>query len=287
MEQSLQKGATSTGHDRLYFSAVGLDGITPKTGLTGVGRVSKNGGASAATTNNIVEIDAANMAGEYYIILTTTERDTAGKLRFTYAAGASWAKCAALGLVADYDPTAAPTTPVAANVTQINGVAAPSAAGRLEVNETHHAGTVQTAGDIAALVTTVDDLLDTEMPALTAAVAAINTAVDTEVAAIKAKTDQIAFTNAGKVDAAILTAADFATVVQTAIRTTFLAYTPGATYDSRTWEEAIKAMIAAYFGSATGGATTAPVLNKPNGTAALTYSAADVDGNHAKPTVSL
>lgn len=54
--------------------------------------------------------------------------------------------------------------------------------------------TVQTVDDVAsqASVNTVDDFLDTE------------------VAAIKAKTDQLTFTNANKVDAAILAAGDFA-----------------------------------------------------------------------------
>lgn len=43
-----------------------------------------------------------------------------------------------------------------------------------------------------------------------ASVDAIDDFVDTEVAAIKAKTDQLTFTNANKVDAGVLTAADFA-----------------------------------------------------------------------------
>jgi hypothetical protein len=62
---------------------------------------------------------------------------------------------------------------------------------------------VSIAADIATRasqtsVDTIDDLLDTEMPALTAAVAA--EAVKT--AAIKAKADQLTFTTANKVDAA-------------------------------------------------------------------------------------
>jgi hypothetical protein len=48
-------------------------------------------------------------------------------------------------------------------------------------------------------VDTIDDLLDTEMPALTTAVATVDTVVD----AIKAKTDSLTFTVAGQVDANI------------------------------------------------------------------------------------
>ena len=43
------------------------------------------------------------------------------------------------------------------------------------VNVTKVAGTTQTAGNLAAMITTVDDLLDTEIPALTTAVADLPT----------------------------------------------------------------------------------------------------------------
>lgn len=52
------------------------------------------------------------------------------------------------------------------------------------VNVTKVGGTTQTAGDLAAMITAVDDFVDTE-------VAAILAAVDTEVGAIKAKTDNL------------------------------------------------------------------------------------------------
>lgn len=55
------------------------------------------------------------------------------------------------------------------------------------------------ASDIAASFTTVNSKLDT-----------IDDFLDTEVAAIKTKTDQLVFTNANKVDAAIVAAGDFA-----------------------------------------------------------------------------
>lgn len=71
--------------------------------------------------------------------------------------------------------------------------------------------------------------------------------VDTEVAAIKAKTDQFAFTNAGKVDASILSAADFAQaaadkVWASAARTlTSL----GASLVQEIWDRATSALVTA------------------------------------------
>jgi hypothetical protein len=79
--------------------------------------------------------------------------------------------------------------------------AAEDAAGVPDVNVTHVGGTVQTAGDLAALaatlqtsVNTIDDFVDGE-------VASILAAVDTEVAAIKTKTDSLTFTVANVIDA--------------------------------------------------------------------------------------
>lgn len=62
--------------------------------------------------------------------------------------------------------------------------AALTADGNIKADTLRVNGTSQTAGDLAAMITTVDDLLDTE-------VAAILAAVDTEVGAIKAKTDNL------------------------------------------------------------------------------------------------
>lgn len=68
------------------------DGIAAETGVTGNVRISKNGAASATTTNTIVEVDATNMPGLYTIELTTTEVDTLGHvlLAFKTAATAQW-----------------------------------------------------------------------------------------------------------------------------------------------------------------------------------------------------
>lgn len=79
--------------------------------------------------------------------------------------------------------------------------AALTADGNMKADTLRVGGTVQTAGDLAALVTAVDDFVDTE-------VAAILAAVDTEVGAIKTKTDSLTFTTANQVDATTVTNSD-------------------------------------------------------------------------------
>lgn len=63
--------------------------------------------------------------------------------------------------------------------------AALTADGNIKADTLRVGGTLQTAGDLAALIVTVDDLLDTE------------------VAAIKAKTDQLTFSTANQLDARV------------------------------------------------------------------------------------
>jgi len=72
-------------------------------------------------------------------------------------------------------------------------VAAEAVAGFPKGDAQYVGGTTQTGGDLATLITAVDDFVDTE-------VAATLAAVDTEMAAVKAKTDQLTFTVANKVD---------------------------------------------------------------------------------------
>lgn len=54
------------------------DGVTGLTGQTGTVFVSKNGAAGVASTNSIVEVDAGDMPGHYYIEMTAAELDTLG-----------------------------------------------------------------------------------------------------------------------------------------------------------------------------------------------------------------
>lgn len=59
------------------------DGVTGLTGQTGTVKISKNGGAAADSTNSIVEVDAGDMPGHYYIELTAAELDTLGHISIT------------------------------------------------------------------------------------------------------------------------------------------------------------------------------------------------------------
>jgi hypothetical protein len=89
---------------RLYFQIVdSVDGITAKTGLTGTGRVSKNGGATNASSGSLVEIDATNMPGRYYVELTAAEVDTLGHVEYRYKTG-TCAEVVARAMVVAYDP---------------------------------------------------------------------------------------------------------------------------------------------------------------------------------------
>lgn len=59
------------------------DGVTGLTGQTGTVKISKNGGAASDSTNSIVEVDAGDMPGHYYIELTAAELDTLGHISIT------------------------------------------------------------------------------------------------------------------------------------------------------------------------------------------------------------
>jgi gas vesicle protein len=64
---------------RVYLHLVdATDGITAKTGQTGTGYISKNGATPVATSGSLVEVDATNQPGLYYIELVATELDTLG-----------------------------------------------------------------------------------------------------------------------------------------------------------------------------------------------------------------
>jgi hypothetical protein len=63
---------------KLSLAVDATDGITPETGLTGTGFYSANGAAGVATSASVVELDAGDLPGQYYIELTGTELTTMG-----------------------------------------------------------------------------------------------------------------------------------------------------------------------------------------------------------------
>lgn len=192
---------------RITFPIFDADGdlVTGATGLDS--EVSKDGGAFADCTNEATEI--ATSSGMYYLDLTSTEMnaDTVAVIVKTSSSGAK-------------------TTPI---------VMYPEEAGDVRVNVTQVNGTTQTAGDLAALINTVDDFLDTEIAAIKAktdnlptdpadasdiasSFSTVNTKLDTiddfldtEVAAIKAKTDNLPASPAATGD--IPSAATIATTI--------------------------------------------------------------------------
>jgi hypothetical protein len=102
--QLLQQSEATAAQRRMFFHAVdATDGITAETGLTGAGRLSKNGAATAATTANIVEVDSTNMPGRYYIEFTAAEIDTVGVIEFRFKAAAC-AEVVARAQVVPFDP---------------------------------------------------------------------------------------------------------------------------------------------------------------------------------------
>ena len=102
--QLIQQSEATASLRRIFFQAVdATDGISPEPGLTGAGRLSKAGAATAASTNNITEVDATNMPGRYYIELTVTEVNTLGIVEFRFKTAAC-AEVVARGLVVAFDP---------------------------------------------------------------------------------------------------------------------------------------------------------------------------------------
>ncbi len=101
--QLFQLSEATAAQRRLFFHAVdATDGITAETGLTGTGFVSENGATPAASAS-IVEINATNMPGRYYVVLTAAELGTVGDLEFRYKAAAC-AEVIARGQVVPFDP---------------------------------------------------------------------------------------------------------------------------------------------------------------------------------------
>src|SRR3990172_5380216 len=137
------------------------DGVTGIVDGSWTKRISKNGGAFAAMTVTITEMEN----GFYSVPLTTTHTDTLGVLVVSLSAAAAkrvnlmWRIAVRItddlafpnvsGRGVDVDATGGVEIPVnqAVNVAQWNGsaVATPTVAGVPEVDVTHVAGTLQTA----------------------------------------------------------------------------------------------------------------------------------------------
>lgn len=102
--QLIQISEGTAAQRRIFFHAVdATDGITAETGLTGTGFFSKNGATPAASSGSLVEVNATNMPGRYYIEATGTEINTVGIIEFRYKAAAC-AEVIARAQVVPWDP---------------------------------------------------------------------------------------------------------------------------------------------------------------------------------------
>lgn len=179
------------------------DGVTPETEITvtnekltfvvddaGVPTLVLDTAPTASGGNNDMVHITGDDAGYYDLELTASNVNYLGRAKLALTDAATHCPVFHEFMIVPamvYDSMVLGSDVLQADVTQFGGSAGTFASGRPEVNTTHVGGTSQTAGDVVALINTVDDFLDTE-------IAAILAAVDTEVAAIKAKTDALTFT---------------------------------------------------------------------------------------------
>lgn len=193
MPERIPQSVTKRVALKAYLSA---DGISPATGKTIAVVISKNGGSfgnPSAGATNATEI--AN--GWYYVELSTTDTGTTGPLivrgtatgvddvEVTYevalATNAGFsalpnAAAEASGGLGTLDAAQGSGGAAPANVRKYGGTAGTFSSGRPEVNTSHVGGTLQTAGDLAALLATIASYVDTEVSSLVTAVAALPSA---------------------------------------------------------------------------------------------------------------
>jgi len=171
--QLFQQNEATAAHARVFLRLISsTDGVSALTGQTGTGMVSKAGAAPAATTNSLVEVDATNMPGLYYITLTATELDTLGAVAVRYKSAGSL-EAIGFGAVVPFDPYATDKTGFSL-----------SSVGNNAIRDTILSDSTPFAGaNVAAIKAKTDNL-----PAAPAAVSDIPTA---NITAIKAKTDNL------------------------------------------------------------------------------------------------
>jgi len=148
---------------------------------------------SAFSSGGFKEIDATNMPGVYRLDIPDAALATgADYVTITLKGAAGAAQVSHLLKL----------TPINSDALSIDG------SGRVDVCKV--AGTTQTAGDLAALINTVDDL------------------IDTEIAAIKTKTDFLPSVTAGAAGGLFIAGTNAATTVTTAFTTTFTGNVTGS-----------------------------------------------------------
>lgn len=185
----LLKQSTASQEIPLGFFVDSTDGDTEETALSIANtdiRLWKQGATAMANKNSGGATHMSN--GLYYCVLDATDTDTLGALVvFVHVAGALPVRVECRVLAANvYDSLVAGTD-------------------NLQVDTVQVTGTSQTARDLGA---NIDAAVSTR--ASQTSVDTVDDFLDTEIAAIKTKTDQLTFTSANKVDATLQAAGDFA-----------------------------------------------------------------------------
>lgn len=327
------------------------DGVTGIADGSWTKRISKNGGAFAAMTVTITEMEN----GWYSMPISTSHSDTLGLLSISLSAAAAkrvnlqfrvhtrladdLAYPSTSGRAMDVDAsggvevgsfqtgaiTAGAFTAGAIDAAAIAADAIGSAEFAQAAADKVWASAARTLTSLGASL--VQEIWDRATSALTTAgsigkllvdnlnatvssrasqtsVDTIDDFVDAEVAAIKAKTDQLTFTNANKVDAAVLAAGDFAQgAADKAWSTAARALTDKdgfrlsatgvddildeAVEGSRTVRQYLRGMAAALLAKLSGAATTTVSIRDVDDTKARVTATVDADGNRTAVTLDL
>jgi hypothetical protein len=228
------------------------DAVTLETGLvsaldhgtTGI-FLSKNGG-TLTIRHAAVTASSYDAHGCYKVTLDTTDTNTLGTLRVIYTDAAT-----CLPVWQDF-------MVITANEWDSMCAAAIRAA-----NTTQVSGTAQTAGDLAAMITVVDDY------------------VDTEVAAIKAKTDLIPASPAAVGSAMTLTSGE-----RTSIATAYADLADGIE-TGITPRQGNRVMLAAAAGKVDGASTTTVHLRDQADTKNRVTATVDAYGNRTAITLDV
>src|SRR5512139_1698062 len=191
----------STTYTRMFMMIDSSDHITGKTGLTVTVTLSKAGAAFAAAGATITEVSS----GWYKAALTTTDTNTLGDLSY---------HCTATGADStDFvdQVSAALIDDVAAYIdTEVAAIKAKTDQLTFTVANQVDSNVLDWKSSTAPAMTG-DAYARLGAPAgasVSADIATVASYVDTEVAAIKAKTDQLTFTTANQVDATTVTNSD-------------------------------------------------------------------------------
>lgn len=238
---------SSSSYALMFLMIDSSDHISAKTGLTPTVTLSKNGGSFASPAGAVSEVGS----GWYKVAGNATDAGTLGPL-VLHATGSGADPTDVLFEVVAIDPQSTAFGLSIAKTTNITGF-----------NDLDAAGVRSAVGlasaNIDTQLTTIDDFLDTE------------------IAAIKAKTDQLVFTssrvdanlNSTERDAIASALLDLANAIETGV----------------TLRQAIRVALASAAGKLSGAATTTVTLRNVGDTKNRIVATVDADGNRTAVTV--